>query len=267
MGHQVADLGTDSTQAVDYPVYARAVAQAVLEGRAERAVLICGSGAGASVAANKFRGIRASVCHDSFSARAMRRGRRRERALPGRARDRPRAGRRPGARLRECGFLRRRAPPAAPGGNRGIRSQFRQVNHGHLSDGLPYFDARPLRRAGHHFAGFRAPSPPVRFRPASSTSPGWLDAGHHHPGIRVRLRRRFEARPGKDRALQHRLRPQRALGRRKRLRAPPQRPDGHRQELSRRQRPASDRNLATDRPLRFRRPPARPPDRGYGGGE
>jgi ribose 5-phosphate isomerase B len=69
MGHQVADLGTDSTQAVDYPVYARAVAQAVLEGRAERAVLICGSGAGASVAANKFRGIRASVCHDSFSAR------------------------------------------------------------------------------------------------------------------------------------------------------------------------------------------------------
>ena len=69
MGHQVADLGTDSTDPVDYPVYARAVAQAVLEGRAERAVLICGSGAGASVAANKFRGIRASVCHDSFSAR------------------------------------------------------------------------------------------------------------------------------------------------------------------------------------------------------
>ena len=69
MGHQVADLGTDSTAAVDYPEYARAVAQAVLEGRAERAVLICGSGAGASVAANKFRGIRAATCHDSFSAR------------------------------------------------------------------------------------------------------------------------------------------------------------------------------------------------------
>ena len=69
LGHQVADLGTDSTDPVDYPVYARAVAQAVLEGRAERAVLICGSGAGASVAANKFRGIRAAVCHDSFSAR------------------------------------------------------------------------------------------------------------------------------------------------------------------------------------------------------
>ena len=69
MGHQVADLGTDSTQTVDYPDYARAVAQAVLEGRAERAILICGSGAGASVAANKFRGIRAATCHDSFSAR------------------------------------------------------------------------------------------------------------------------------------------------------------------------------------------------------
>jgi ribose 5-phosphate isomerase B len=69
MGHQVADLGTDSTQTVDYPDYARAVAQAVLEGRAERAILICGSGAGASVAANKFRGIRAATCHDSYSAR------------------------------------------------------------------------------------------------------------------------------------------------------------------------------------------------------
>jgi len=69
MGHQVTDLGTDSTEAVDYPDYARAVAEAVLEGRAERAILICGSGAGACVAANKFRGIRAATCHDSFSAR------------------------------------------------------------------------------------------------------------------------------------------------------------------------------------------------------
>lgn len=68
-GHQVADLGTDSTNPVDYPDYARAVALAVLGGRAERAVLLCGSGAGASVAANKFRGIRAATCHDSFSAR------------------------------------------------------------------------------------------------------------------------------------------------------------------------------------------------------
>ena len=68
-GHQVADLGTNSTEAVDYPDYARAVAQAILAGRADRAVLLCGSGAGACVAANKFRGIRAATCHDSFSAR------------------------------------------------------------------------------------------------------------------------------------------------------------------------------------------------------
>jgi len=69
IGHQVTDLGTNSADPVDYPDYARAVAQAILQGRAERAVLICGSGAGACVAANKFRGIRAATCHDSFSAR------------------------------------------------------------------------------------------------------------------------------------------------------------------------------------------------------
>jgi ribose 5-phosphate isomerase B len=68
-GHQVTDLGTNSTDPVDYPDYAKAVAEAVLQGRAERAVLICGSGAGACVAANKFKGIRAATCHDSFSAR------------------------------------------------------------------------------------------------------------------------------------------------------------------------------------------------------
>jgi len=68
-GHEIADLGTNSTDPVDYPDYARAVAEAVLSGRAERAVLVCGSGAGACVAANKFRGIRAATCHDSFSAR------------------------------------------------------------------------------------------------------------------------------------------------------------------------------------------------------
>ncbi|HLK50678.1 MAG TPA: ribose 5-phosphate isomerase B [Bryobacteraceae bacterium] len=68
-GHQVTDLGTASTDPVDYPDYARAVADALRTGAAERAVLLCGSGAGASVAANKFRGIRAATCHDSFSAR------------------------------------------------------------------------------------------------------------------------------------------------------------------------------------------------------
>jgi ribose 5-phosphate isomerase B len=67
-GHEIRDLGTNSTDPVDYPDYSRAVAEAVLSGAAERAVLICGSGAGACVAANKFRGVRAATCHDTFSA-------------------------------------------------------------------------------------------------------------------------------------------------------------------------------------------------------
>ena len=67
--HEVADLGTYTTDPVDYPDYAKAVSLAVLGGQAERAVLICGSGAGACVAANKIKGIRAATCHDSFSAR------------------------------------------------------------------------------------------------------------------------------------------------------------------------------------------------------
>lgn len=69
LGHQVLDLGAASAEPSDYPDFARAAAQAVLDGSAERAILVCGSGAGASVAANKFRGIRAATCHDSFSAR------------------------------------------------------------------------------------------------------------------------------------------------------------------------------------------------------
>jgi ribose 5-phosphate isomerase B len=68
-GHAVEDLGTNSPAAVDYPDYAQKVAVAVLHGEAERAILICGSGAGACVAANKFKGIRAATCHDTFSAR------------------------------------------------------------------------------------------------------------------------------------------------------------------------------------------------------
>jgi len=67
LGHLPLDLGTDSTDPVDYPDFARAVAHALGNG-ADRAVLICGSGAGACVAANKFRGIRAATCHDTFSA-------------------------------------------------------------------------------------------------------------------------------------------------------------------------------------------------------
>lgn len=68
-GNDVTDLGSNSPDPVDYPDYAAKVAQAVLSGAAERAILICGSGAGACVAANKFKGIRAATCHDSFSAR------------------------------------------------------------------------------------------------------------------------------------------------------------------------------------------------------
>jgi RpiB/LacA/LacB family sugar-phosphate isomerase len=67
-GYEVVDVGTDSTAAVDYPDYAEKVALAVKEGRAERAVLVCGSGVGACVAANKVPGIRAAICHDVYSA-------------------------------------------------------------------------------------------------------------------------------------------------------------------------------------------------------
>jgi ribose 5-phosphate isomerase B len=67
-GQAVEDLGTHSPQPVDYPDVAGWVARAVLSGSAERGVLICGSGVGASVAANKFTGIRAGLCHDTYSA-------------------------------------------------------------------------------------------------------------------------------------------------------------------------------------------------------
>jgi RpiB/LacA/LacB family sugar-phosphate isomerase len=65
LGHAVIDLGTMNKDPVDYPDYAEAVAKVVLEGPAERGLLICGSGVGASVAANKLPGIRAAVCHDT----------------------------------------------------------------------------------------------------------------------------------------------------------------------------------------------------------
>ena len=68
LGHEVLDLGTNSTDAVDYPDFAAAVGRAVVEQRAERGIVICGSGVGASVAANKIRGVRAGLCHDSYSA-------------------------------------------------------------------------------------------------------------------------------------------------------------------------------------------------------
>ena len=68
INHDVLDLGTNSTDPVDYPDYAEAVGLAVKQGRAERGILICGSGVGVSVAANKMVGIRAAMCHDSYSA-------------------------------------------------------------------------------------------------------------------------------------------------------------------------------------------------------
>ena len=69
MGYEVLDVGTDSTEPVDYPDFAKAVGEVINQGRADRGILICGSGVGASVAANKIPGIRAGLCHDTYSAR------------------------------------------------------------------------------------------------------------------------------------------------------------------------------------------------------
>jgi ribose 5-phosphate isomerase B len=68
-GHEVTDLGTHSPAPVDYPDTAEAVATAVRNGQADRGLLVCGSGAGVAVAASKFPGIRAAVCHDTYTAR------------------------------------------------------------------------------------------------------------------------------------------------------------------------------------------------------
>ena len=66
--HEVVDLGTDSMEPVDYPDFAEAVGLAVRGGNATRGILVCGSGVGASVAANKIPGVRAGLCHDHYSA-------------------------------------------------------------------------------------------------------------------------------------------------------------------------------------------------------
>jgi ribose 5-phosphate isomerase B len=68
LGHEVLDVGAFDEKPSDYPDFAEKVGRAVLEGKAERGILICGSGVGASVAANKLRGIRAGMCHDTYSA-------------------------------------------------------------------------------------------------------------------------------------------------------------------------------------------------------
>jgi len=69
LGHQAIDAGTVNPDPVDYPDYAEAVGKLILTGKADRGVLVCGSGVGASVAANKLPGIRAALCHDTYSAR------------------------------------------------------------------------------------------------------------------------------------------------------------------------------------------------------
>ena len=69
LGHEIADLGGDGSDLLDdYPDFAARLGYAVRDGQADRGVLICGSGVGASVAANKIRGIRSAVCHDTYSA-------------------------------------------------------------------------------------------------------------------------------------------------------------------------------------------------------
>lgn len=67
-GHEAVDLGTNSTDPVDYPDTARAAGDAIRAGRAERAIVVCGSGAGVAVAACKIPGIRAAVAHDTYTA-------------------------------------------------------------------------------------------------------------------------------------------------------------------------------------------------------
>ena len=67
-GHEVIDLGTNSTDPVDFPDYSEKVGRAVQSGQAERGILVCGSGVGACMAANKLKGVLAGLCHDTYSA-------------------------------------------------------------------------------------------------------------------------------------------------------------------------------------------------------
>ena len=72
LGLDYLDLGTDSSDSVDYPDFGRAVADAVTAGRADRGVIVCGTGIGISIAANRVNGVRAAVCHDATTARLAR---------------------------------------------------------------------------------------------------------------------------------------------------------------------------------------------------
>ena len=72
LGLDYLDLGTDSSDSVDYPDFGRAVADALIDGRADRGVIVCGTGIGISIAANRVNGVRAAVCHDATTARLAR---------------------------------------------------------------------------------------------------------------------------------------------------------------------------------------------------
>jgi len=69
LGYQINDLGTYSNEAVDYPDFAKKIAQSIIKKESDKGILICGSGIGACITANKFKGIRAGICHDTYSAR------------------------------------------------------------------------------------------------------------------------------------------------------------------------------------------------------
>lgn len=71
-GHEVLDVGTGSTDSCDYPVFARQVAEAVRDGACERGILVCATGVGMAVCANKVRGVRAGTCNDLYTARFSR---------------------------------------------------------------------------------------------------------------------------------------------------------------------------------------------------
>lgn len=72
LGHMVNDVGCHTSDSVDYPDFAGKVCQAIIEGRSARGILICGTGIGMSIAANRYRPIRAALCHDAFTARMSR---------------------------------------------------------------------------------------------------------------------------------------------------------------------------------------------------
>ncbi|PIE57867.1 MAG: ribose 5-phosphate isomerase B [Desulfobulbus propionicus] len=71
-GHRVEDCGCTSTESVDYPDFAQKLCQELLAGDAERGILVCGTGIGMSISANRFQGVRAALCHDNFTARMSR---------------------------------------------------------------------------------------------------------------------------------------------------------------------------------------------------